>query len=346
MKRYAYRLASIMAATTLLALTASIASADGPGWTTVATDFESPLFGLAPTPNGGLLVADGAGPTLVDKNGSTSLMSELPGPSDVAPIGQGVALALSEGRLYRVSQGNAREIADIVAFEEENDPDEDGVESNPFDLARMGNSTLVADAAGNSIVVVDNRGRVDWVATLPEQLVSPQWLKDIVCPTEDPEIAFVCELPDMMPADPVATTVAIGPDGAIYVGELTGFPATPGSSRVWRIEPGARHVRCGTDPGCTQVDVEPFTSIIDINFGPDGTAYVLEMDEMSWLAAEEGFGMGGTVNACTAGIGGSWDCTEVGTELPLPTAVAVSGGNVYVTLMALVPGLAEVALLD
>lgn len=336
MKRTAYRLASIMAAATLLALTASIASADGPGWTTVTDDLEGPLFGLNTTPNGGLVVAD-YGPTLVNKDGTTTVLADLPGMTDVVPIGQGVVMALTsegDGKLYRVSQGSTREIADITAFEEEHDPDGDGAESNPFDLARMGNSTLVADAAGNSVLVVDNRGRVDWVATLPEQLLTTQWLKDLVCPTENPEIAFVCELPEMMPADPVATTVAVGPDGAIYVGELTGFPATPGSSRVWRIEPGARHVRCGTDPGCTQVDVEPFTSIIDINFGPDGTAYVLELDEMSWLAAEEGFGVGGTVNACTDN-GGSWDCTEIATGLPFPTAVAANGNGVFVTLMGL-----------
>ena len=49
----------------------------------------------------------------------------------------------------------------------------------------------------------------------------------------------------MIPVQPVATSVAIGPDGAYYVGELKGFPAPTGESRVWRIEPGSRNVRCG-----------------------------------------------------------------------------------------------------
>src|SRR4029079_4743308 len=38
----------------------------------------------------------------------------------------------------------------------------------------------------------------------------------------------------------VPSTVAVGPDGALYVGELTGVPFAPGSARVWRIVPGRR----------------------------------------------------------------------------------------------------------
>jgi hypothetical protein len=340
--------APALAALLVLVLTTGIAGADDP-WTTVSDDFESPLFGLAPAPGGGLVVADGAGPVEL-RNGQAKLINDLPGLSDVAPIGRGEMLALAgteEGAsLYKVSNGRVKEIANISQFEAENDPAGDGVESNPFDLARLnGHRTIVADAAGNSILTVDNKGNVDWVATLPQHDVETQWLKDIVgCPSGDPEVAFICELPPVFPADPVPTTVAIGPDGAIYTGELTGFPATPGTSRVWRIEPGALHVRCGIDPGCTLVDTGPFTSIIDMNFGPDGTAYVLEMDEASWLAAEEDMGVGGTVNACT-GNGAAWTCTEVATGLPLPTAVAIDGGDVYVTLFALIPGMAQVAML-
>ncbi len=342
--------APVMGVVLLAALSTTIASADGPNWTTVSNEFQGPIFGLATAPDGSLVVPDaGAGPTEIRK-GNTSLIKSHPGITDIAPIGRGNMLALGggevEGGLYRISKGHTELIADIPAFEAENDPDEDGVESNPFDLARLnGHRTLVADAAGNSILTVDNKGNVDWVAVLPEQFVATQWLKDLVCPTEDPEIAFVCELPEMVPADPVATTVAVGPDGAYYVGELTGFPGTPGTSRVWRIESGSLHVRCGTDPGCTQVDIDPFTSIIDINFGPDGTMYVVELDEASWLLAEEGLGVGGTVNACTAS-GGSWDCSEVATGLPFPTAVAISGDSIYVTLFGAIPGQAEVALLN
>ena len=43
--------------------------------------------------------------------------------------------------------------------------------------------------------------------------------------------------PPEITAEAVPTTVTIGPDGAIYVGELKGFPFRPGTSNVWRIDP-------------------------------------------------------------------------------------------------------------
>ncbi len=101
----------------------------------------------------------------------------------------------------------------------------------------------------------------------------------------------------MIPAQPVATSVAIGPDGAYYVGELKGFPAPTGESRVWRIEPGSRNVRCGESKKCTVV-LDGFTSIIDLAFGPDGRLNVAQIDDASWLAMELGAGVGGSVRAC------------------------------------------------
>ncbi len=135
------------------------------------------------------------------------------------------------------------------------------VNPNPFDLARAnGGKVYVADAGANAILVVNNRGKVDWVARLPEELLPPTaGLKELAgCPNvSDPELEFVCSLPPEIRADPVPTSVAIGPDGALYVGELKGFPAVPGTSRIWRIEPGARHVECGTSSAGGPVERTP-----------------------------------------------------------------------------------------
>ena len=38
-----------------------------------------------------------------------------------------------------------------------------------------------------------------------------------------------------------------GPDGAIYVGELKGFPFRPGSSNIWRIKPNAEGAWCSVN---------------------------------------------------------------------------------------------------
>ena len=101
------------------------------------------------------------------------------------------------------------------------------------------------------------------------------------------------------------------------------------------------------------------TSIIEIQFDEDGTAYVLEVDENTWIGAEEGLGVGGTVNACRTSNGGgngendrrrdddddddddegngngsvTWTCEAIATGLPFPTALAVQDDSIYVALL-------------
>jgi hypothetical protein len=271
--------------------------------------YASPLFGIATTPNGGLFVAD-AGQGIVDAD-SGALVAALPGVNDVAPIGEGeflaVATAESSG-VWRVSRGRAQMVADTGAFETEVDPAGDGTDegSNPFDLARLGaHRTLVADAAGNSLLVVDQKGSIDWVATFPEQ----------------------------GGAQAVPTSVAIGPDGAYYVGELTGFPFPTGISRVWRIEPGASHAACGTSPACSIV-VTGRTAIIDLQFGPEGRLYVAQLDDAGVAAFEDGTGVGGSVHACNVTTGA---CEEIVAGIPMLTAIAFRGTELWGTTWSLIP---------
>ena len=108
---------------------------------------------------------------------------------------------------------------------------------------------------------------------------------------------------------------------------------------MWRIEPGTRHVHCDaadTDGPCTVV-ADGFTSIVDITFGPDGTAYVTELDEASWAAVRtftDGM-VGGTVNACDPD---TWTCIEAATGLTMPMAVAVTDAGPQVLINALIQG--------
>src|SRR5262249_13296792 len=217
--------------------------------------FATPVFGLTDAPDGSLLVAD-AGAGIVElRKGAGSLVAELPGVTDIAPLGRGDMFATTGGnpegpnpptarKLYRVSRGAVREIADLGAFEAAVNPDGGAIDSNPFDVAVLnGGSVLVADAAANALLIVNNEGDVDWVATLPNELVPTSNVKSLApCPAGPPPI---CGLPAMIPAQPVTATVAVGPDGAYYIGELKGFPAPTGRSRIWRIEPGTRHAHCG-----------------------------------------------------------------------------------------------------
>ena len=310
-------------------------------------DFGTPLFGLDTAPDGSLLVADGGSGIVELRNGVGSLVAELPGVADVASIGRGNMFALANGMLYRVSRGNAQAIADLGAFEAEVNPDGGEIDSNPFDVAALnGGTALVADAAGNDLLAIDMRGNVDWIATFPDELVPTDNIQNLIgCPSAPPELAFVCGIP-MMPAQAVPTSVAIGPDGAYYVGELKGFPGPLGMSRIWRIQPGTRHAQCGSSPACSVV-ASGFTSIVDLAFGPDGTLYVVEFDEASFMAVElefffgiPGLTQGGTVNACDLSSG---TCSVVAGELPLPIAAAAHrDGTLYAAIGSLIPGAAQV----
>lgn len=275
----------------------------------------------------------------------------------MAPIGRGDMFAVTGNgdpvtgwRLFRVSHGRTREIANLLDFETKVNPDGGEIDSNPFDVAALsGGRALVADAGGNDLLIVGPKGKVDWVATLPDQLVPTDNAKKLVgCPDAPPELADICGLPEMIPAQAVATSVAVGPDGAYYVGELKGFPFPLGMSRIWRIEPGTRHAQCGTSPACTVV-ADGFTSIVDLAFGPDGRLYVDEFDEASSGAVELAifFGLpsqmvGGTVNVCNPA---DWSCSEVATGLSMPIAVAVNKtGKVSVAVDALTPDVKVITL--
>jgi hypothetical protein len=310
--------------------------------------FAGPVFGMDVTNTGNLLVADSAAGIVALKRGTGegALLAALPGLSDVASVGGPSALALTgapDGKLYRVFlDGRVSMLADLAAFEASVNPDGGIIDSNPYKVTlASGGRALVADAAANALLIVGPDGSIDWVATLPNELVSTANIKSLAgCPNAPPELAEVCGLPEMIPAEPVSTSVAVGPDGAYYVGELKGFPFPTGVSKIWRIEPGARHAQCGMSDQC-RVVADGFTSIVDLNFGDDGKLYVTEIDEASAAAVElavfagvPGLLQGGTVNACDPT---SWNCWEVATDLTTPTASEMDGqGNLFVVDNALV----------
>jgi hypothetical protein len=337
----ARRFGRVLATLTALIVVVPQTATAGGGSASGSYEFESPLFGLA-AKGGSLFVADAGAGVVRLRNGNGKLIAELPGVTDVAPIDHTSMYAVTGApnrRLYRITDGVVSRVANLGAFEADVNPDGGEIDSNPFDVAALpGGRALVADAAANALLIVRADGTVDWVATLPERLASTKNLKRLVgCPKAEPDWEFACDLPDRIPAQAVATSVVVGPDGAWYVGELKGFPAPRRSSRVWRIEPGTRHAECGSSPDCSIV-VRGLTSIVDLTFGHDGALHAVEIDEDTWLAVELGQSTVGTVNSCEVATG---DC-EVVTHLRLPTAVASTRRHTYATVRSLVPGRADV----
>jgi hypothetical protein len=174
-----------------------------------------------------------------------------------------------------------RAVADIAAYQG-TDPDpynlaDDPSESNPFNVALLPDgSVLVSDAAANDLLRVYRNGKIVTVARLKPRVVP--------VPDELPDVGFP-PAGTMLPSEAVATSVTVGADGYYYVGELRGFPATPGKSQVWRIKPDSVNAVCDPEAprrGNCQRYADGFTSIVALGAGDDGSIYVVELVKQSW----------------------------------------------------------------
>jgi hypothetical protein len=164
--------------------------------------------------------------------------------------------AVDMGKLLRVNlkQGTWESLADLVAYEAGNDPDGGGVDSNPYDILSVPGRFIVTDAGGNDLLSVTYDGQISTLARFPAQMVAAP-----------PSLGLPAGA--QIPAQAVPTAVVLGPDLALYVGELTGFPFKPGNARVYRVVPGSE----------PEVFAGGFTNILDLEFRPqDGLLYVLE----------------------------------------------------------------------
>jgi len=322
------------------------------------------VYDIAAAPDGSVLFTQDASVKQV-RFGEVSHVTDLPAVGDdfgrvttangLAVTGRrsffattgGTDAALGAG-LWHVTASGPRLVGDIEAFETDVNPDETwwknaaceeveedpdtpapegytaGPQSNPYHLTTDGGRTaLVADAAGNALLAGGVGGGLDWVAVFAPPTA------DGSASADPADWLVLFELPDeTCYVQPVPTSVAVGPDGAYYVGELTGaITASSGVSdirglaRVWRIEPGARNVRCPSDQ--CELALSGLTSVIDLAFGPDGALHVVEYDEAGWLGLFTGSLEGGTVSRCE--VGGAPDasaaCSPVAGGLFLPSAI-------------------------
>ena len=309
-----------------------------------------PLFDLALAADNTILVAD-VPRGISNKEGL--LIHSLPGVSSIATIGVGMMWATKGGggqntvdsgqAIYQLSNGKTNFVANLFEFEAANNPDGQAVDSNPYAVAALSaNEALVADAGANDLLRVDNKGNVEVVAVFPNELVSTSNPKSLVgCPEPITGFQNLCQLPPMLPAQAVPTSIAIGPDGYYYVGELKGFPAPTGASNIWKIAPDAAGAMCGTSADCTKLFSGGFTSIVDLTFGPDGKLYVAELDEQSWFAVEVlHAGVGGTIKMCDIE---TKEVTTIATGIPMLTAISFDkDGKLWATQKALIPGMAQV----
>ena len=201
------------------------------------------------------------------------------------------------GRMIRVTPNGAWSLeADISSFEQEHNPDGGPVDSNPYGLLAEPAGQYVADAGGNSLLEVAANGAVSLVVVFPKTAGG---------------------------SEAVPTEVVRGPDGALYVSQLTGAPFLAGAASIWRVVPGAP----------PQVYATGFKTITDFDWGPDGSLYVLQYSSGPF------FGQPGLLIRVTP----NGTRTTIHSSLTNPTGVlAGPDGAVYVSNRGNVAGVGEV----
>jgi hypothetical protein len=201
----------------------------------------------------------------------------------------------------RFGRSGLRVVADVAAYEARVNPDGGPKDTNPTALLQRGRRAYVVDAGGNSLLRYRRDGRIRTVAVFPDL---PGF------PGGPPTTDFV------------PTAAAYGPDGAIYVSQLTGFPFPVGAASIWRVVPGRQPVKYATG----------LTNVTDLAFGKDGSLYVVQIADQGLLAPNPT----GSVVRIRKG-GGDSHKTVIG-NLTAPYGIALRGKSAYVTVCSTCAG--------
>jgi hypothetical protein len=208
--------------------------------------------------------------------------------------------------LRALPNGQYRAVVDVSGNESRHNPAGGRIDSNPYGIAALPGRRVVADAGANALIAFSASDGLDNVADHTLAVLPPT--------------AFGTE--------PVPTTVVAGPDGYLYVGQLTGAPFFRGSSTIWRISPQG---------GAAEPYVTGLTAVVDIAFDHAGTLYVIEIAS-GFVPPPAGDGNPGVGNGRLLRIrqGGAPEVLLSG--LVFPAGVAVGPDNaLYVTNFGIFP---------
>ena len=210
-------------------------------------------------------------------------------PPDVIP--QGLPGRQAGKLLAKRPNGKMRVVANISAYERRHDPDGEGVDSNPYSVLALGHQVLVADAAGDYIASV-RHGKVSTWAVMPE------YGKKV---------------------DAVPTSLALGPDGNVYVGEL--HSEMPGKAKVWKFDRRGNAIRSWGG----------FTTVTGVARGRDGSLYVSEL-----FGGSCGFDQ---IPSCFPGrvVKVAPNGERSYRRVPFPAGIAVRNGHVNVAVFSISP---------
>jgi hypothetical protein len=274
-------------------------------------------------------VADGL-PSMAASDGSGAI-----GPVSISFQGRGnafIAMGLGNDPAIRSGLGEGAEVfghlvrmepngrwfpeVDVAGFEAIANPAGGPVDSNPNSVLALSGKQIVVDAGGNDLLQISNgkaKVRID------AQPVEGDKGKPAPVGRISTLAIFPTEAYDLVP-----TSVALGPDGAYYVGILTGFPFPVGAAKVYRVPAGG---------GTPEEYAAGFTNIIGVAFGRDGSLYVLEIAQHGLLSGNPS----GALFRVPPGGGPAEDLNVPGLFLPGGLAVGPDGA-LYVSNYSVFPG--------
>jgi hypothetical protein len=246
--------------------------------------------------------------TLIDKRGLNAL----------GPDGRTAGDLVST----RPGKGTTTVVANLAAYEAVHNPDHGAgrgarfgdppIDSDPYAITAYRGGFAVADAAANDLLWISPKGAITVLAVFPTQTerLSAKVAREIGAPAGMSSIVV----------QSVPMSVAEGPDGALYVGELTGIPFAPGTARIWRVVPARRPAVYATG----------FTNISDLAFAGKNLL-VLEIAAQGLLHPRS---PGALIRLSPDGR----RTVIASTGLVAPTGLAVGRRSIYISNYGLFPG--------
>jgi hypothetical protein len=213
--------------------------------------------------------------------------------------------------------------ADLAAYDFKYNPGladthlqgESTYDSDPYGVTPWDGGLAIADAAGDDVLLYKD-GTLSTLAVLP--LITEHVPAGDLGPGSPAA---------SLPAQPVPTSLAVGPDGALYIGELGGAPYDVGDTNIYRL----------SAPGAALATVETgLTMVGDIAFDQAGRLLALTLDTAGLLDPSTGLPAPGAITRFNKD-GTRTVLASAGLEFPTGMAVA-SDGSIYVSNWGVLQG--------